>query len=121
MGDNVHIVAHEAVVIGDNCLIASKVFISDTSHGGYSGVTGHTSPTVPPALRPMYTRAVTIGNNVWIGENVSILLGVTIADGCIIGANAVVTNDVPRDCIALGVPARTVKRFNSDSQEWEAV
>jgi len=121
MGDNVHIVAHEAVVIGDNCLMASKVFISDTSHGRYSGTAGNSSPTVPPDLRSLYTRVVRIGDNVWIGENVCILSGVTIADGCIIGANAVVTHSIPKNCIAWGTPARATRRFNSDSLEWEAV
>jgi len=121
MGDNVHIVAHQTVRIGDNCLMASKIFISDTSHGQYSGAAGHSSPAVPPEMRPLYTRAVRIGNNVWIGENVCILSGVTIADGCIVGANAVVTKDIPENCIASGAPARATKRFDSDSQVWETV
>ena len=53
-----------------------------------------------------------IGNNVWIGERVCILAGVTVGDGAIIGAGAVVTKDVPPYCVAAGVPARVVKRMS---------
>ena len=76
MGDNVHIVAHEKVTIGDNCLMASKIFISDTSHGNYSKNTNESAPAIAPNARPLITKPVLIGNNVWIGENVCILLGV---------------------------------------------
>jgi maltose O-acetyltransferase len=51
---------------------------------------------------------VTIGNDVWIGDRVTILPGVTIGDGCIISAGAVVTHDVPEYSIAAGVPARVI-------------
>jgi len=118
LGDQVHIVANEAVVIGDNCLMASKIFISDTSHGHYSGVTTDSSPDIPPDARPLYMKPVRIGNNVWIGENVCILLGVTIGDGCIIGANSVVINDLPDQCIAVGSPAKVIKRYDSDQKSW---
>ena len=67
MGDNVHIVAHEKVVIGDNCLMASKIFISDTNHGNYAGE-NQSSPNTPPNDRNRITKPVSIGNNVWIGE-----------------------------------------------------
>lgn len=121
LGDNVHIVANEKVVIGDNCLMASKVFISDTSHGEYAGFTtdsSHSSPDVSPDERLLYMKPVSIGNNVWIGENVCILLGVTIGDGCIIGANSVVIRDVPDNCIAVGSPAKVCKQWNEDLKMW---
>ena len=121
LGDNVHIVASEKVIIGDNCLMASKIFISDTSHGDYSNTTIDSSPDVPPDERPLYMKPISIGNNVWIGENVCILLGVSIGDGCVIGANAVVNKDVPENCIAVGSPARVIKRYNLDSERWEKV
>lgn len=118
LGDNVHIVANKKVVIGDNCLMASKIFISDTSHGDYSLVSTDSSPEIPPDDRPLYKKSVSIGNNVWIGENVCILLGVTIGDGCIIGANSVVIKDLPDDCIAVGSPAKAIKRFDFDQKSW---
>lgn len=94
IGDYVHIAAGEKVTIGDNCLMASKIYISDINHGDYSGTFEHSSPDIPPDSRALYTRPVSIGNNVWIGENVCILSGVTIGDGCVIGANSVVNKDV---------------------------
>ena len=118
LGDNVHIVANEKVVIGDNCLIASKVFISDTSHGDYSDGNIDSSPDIPPDERQLYTKVVSIGNNVWIGENVCILLGVRIGNGCIVGANSLVNKTVPDRCIIVGSPAVIIKRWNSKLNIW---
>lgn len=119
MGDLTHIVAYEKVEIGDNVLIASKCFISDTSHGVYSGG-GGSSPYIEPRKRELVTKPVHIGNNVWIGENVVILLGVTVGDGVIIGANSVVNRDVPPNTIVAGSPARPIKKYNDSSQLWES-
>ena len=117
LGDNVHIVASERVSIGDNCLMASKIFISDTSHGSYQG-DGQSSPNTDPNLRPLHSRPVTVGTNVWIGENVCVLPGVSIGDGAIINANAVVTKDVPAGSMVAGVPARVIKQWDDDGKEW---
>ncbi|MBU3188447.1 acetyltransferase [Clostridium bowmanii] len=118
IGDNVHISAGESVTIGDNCLMASKIFISDSNHGDYSGNVQHSSPDIEPDKRPLNTKSVSIGNNVWIGENVCILLGVNIGDGCIIGANSVVNKDIPSNCIAVGMPARVIKKYNCVAKQW---
>ena len=120
IGDNVHIVAHQSVMIGNNCLLASKIFISDTNHGDYSG-DNQASPEVPPNERVLTTRPVTIGNNVWIGENVCILPGVSIGNGSIIGANSVVNRDVPENSIAVGAPAKVVKIYNRITAKWEKI
>ena len=112
-GDYVHITVCEGIKIGDNCLIASHVFISDNDHGSYSG--DHQSPpTQPPNEREIFTKKVEIGNNVWIGENVCILPGVKIGNGCIIGAGSVVTKNIENNSIACGVPARVIKRWNEN-------
>lgn len=118
LGDNVHIVANEKVVIGDNCLMASKIFISDTSHGDYSGGNVGSSPDIPPDERPFSTRPVIIGNNVWIGENACILKGVKIGNGCVIGANSVVNRDVPDSCIVAGSPIRIIKKWDDELMIW---
>jgi acetyltransferase-like isoleucine patch superfamily enzyme len=118
IGDNVHIVALEQVKIGDNCLMASKIFISDTSHGDYSIDSKSSSPSIAPNDRPLIKKPVSIGNNVWIGENVCILLGVTIGNGCIIGANTVVNRDVPENTIVVGSPAKVIKRWDKDLGKW---
>lgn len=117
MGDSVHIVAEESVTIGDNCLLASHIFISDTTHGTYQGP-DQSRPDTPPNDRPLHHRPVSIGNNVWIGENVCILPGVSIGDGCIINANAVVTKSVPASTIVGGIPARVIKRWSEATGEW---
>lgn len=120
IGDNVHIVAHEKVIIGDNCLMASKIFISDTNHGDYAGE-NQSSPNTPPNDRNLITKPVSIGNNVWIGENVCILPGVRVGSGCIIGANTVVNKDIPDNCIAVGSPAKVVKIYNIEKKSWERI
>ena len=121
IGDNVHIVASERVTIGDNCLMASKIFISDTSHGNYSDEKACSSPDVPPDARTLYTRQVSIGDNVWIGENVCILSGVKIGDGCIIGASSVVTKNVEKDCIVVGAPAKVAKVYDREQNIWKKI
>lgn len=120
LGDSVHIVACESVTIGDNCLMASNIFISDTSHGSYQGES-QSRPDTDPNLRPLVTRPVAIGTNVWIGENVCVLPGVTIGDGAIVNANAVVTKDVPVGSIVAGIPARVIKQWDEGSGTWRAV
>ncbi len=118
MGDMTHIVAYEKVIIGDNVLIASKCFISDTSHGNYKG-DHQSAPEEIPEKRPLFMKPVRIGNNVWIGENVVILLGSTIGDGCIVGANSVVTKSIEANSIVVGVPATIIKKFNYATKSWE--
>lgn len=116
IGDNVHIAASERVSIGTECLFASKIFISDTSHGSYGQ--GGSSPSDLPNDRPLSSDPVSIGDNVWLGENVVVLSGVSIGDGCVIGSNAVVTKSIPANCIAVGSPARPIKRFDDELNAW---
>ncbi|WP_280113998.1 DapH/DapD/GlmU-related protein [Exiguobacterium acetylicum] len=118
MGDRVHIASGNSVIIGDNCLLASNIYISDISHGYYEGK-GASKPNSIPDERPLISRPIRIGNNVWIGENVSILPGVNIGDGCIVGANSVVTKSVSKNCIIAGVPANVIKIYNENNEKWE--
>ena len=117
-GDMVHIVAHERVEIGDDCLFASKIFISDTEHGNYSGSEPHSGPRTNPRERKLMTRPVKIGERVWLGENVCILSGVEVGDGCIIGANSVVTRNIPAGTIAVGSPAKVIKKWDEQLKNW---
>lgn len=118
IGDYVHIAAGERVTIGDNCLMASKIYISDINHGDYSGVFEYSSPDVPPDNRKLYTKPVSIGDNVWIGENVCILPGVNIGNGCIIGANSIVNRDISDNCMVAGTPAKVIKRWDTELRIW---
>lgn len=116
IGDNVHIVSSGEVAIGKECLLASKIFISDTSHGSYDAE--GSSPSEPPNNRPLTSGFVTIGDNVWLGENVVVLANVSIGDGCIIGSNAVVTKSIPKECIAVGSPAKPIKQYDREVGAW---
>lgn len=114
IGDNVninfdcHIGAINRIEIGNNVLLASKVFISDHSHGD-SEVE---SLKISPLNRPIISKGpVLIKDNVWIGEGASILSNVTIGEGAIVGANSVVTRDVPPYSVVGGVPSRIIKQY----------
>ena len=101
IGDSVHIVALNRVEIGDNLLAASKVFISDTNHGSYKGnnISDHDTS---PNDRELVKGETYIGKNVWIGENAVILSGSKIGDGCVIGANTVVSKEISPNSIVVG-------------------
>ena len=112
IGDNVTITENSfiscanSVLIGDGCLFGVNTFITDNFHGGNT----LEELSIPPDKRKLVSKGpVVIGNNVWTGRNVCIMPGVTIGDGAIIGANAVVTHDIPSCSIAVGVPAIVIK------------
>lgn len=103
-----HIGAIDKIVIGDNVLMGSKIFISDHSHGD----TSFSSIFLPPLARPLISKGpIYIENNVWIGEGSVILSGVTIGENSIIGANSVVTKSVIKNCIVAGNPAKIIKEL----------
>jgi acetyltransferase-like isoleucine patch superfamily enzyme len=119
LNDNVHIACVESVKIGNEVLIGSNVLITDHNHGRYSvQFSEQDSPLIPPNKRPLSSSPVIINDNVWIGDFVSILPGTEIGAGAIIGTQSVVTSDIPPYSIAVGCPAKVVKRFNFDSNQW---
>lgn len=100
------ITAINSVIIGDDVLTGSRVFISDHSHGRIDSE----ELLIAPINRELYSKGpVHIGNRVWIGSNVAILPGVTIGDNCIIGVNSVVTKSFPANCVIAGNPAELLK------------
>jgi len=104
-----HIGCINKIVIGNNVLIASKVFITDHFHGEIT----KESFIIPPSERKVISKGpVVIEDNVWIGEGVAIMPGVTLGRNCVVGANAVVTRDVPAFCVVAGIPAKVIKKFN---------
>ena len=119
MNDYVHITAMESVKIGNNVLLASKIYISDCSHGSYSGDENDSHPDSIPHDRPLSSKPVVIEDNVWLGEFVSVLPGVTIGKGTIVGANSVVSKNLPPYVIAVGTPAKPIKKFNFETNKWE--
>lgn len=114
---NLHLGVVEKITIGDRVLVASGVYISDHSHGAYNGPE-QSSPLVPPNDRPLISSPISIGDDCWLGERVCILPGVTIGKGVIIGAGAVVTTSLPDYVIAVGMPARAIKKFDFDTNTW---
>ena len=121
INDYVHITARESVVIGDNVLLASKIYISDCSHGSYSGNENDSCPISIPADRPLFAKPILIEDNVWIGEFVSVLPGVTIGKGTIVGANSVVAKSLPANVIAVGSPAKPIKIFDFQTSRWQKI
>jgi len=121
INDSVHIAAINSVKIGNRVLIASKVFISDHNHGSYGYNNIHSSPLIPPVERALSSAPVDIGDDVWIGEFVAILPGVTIGNGVIIGTMSVVTKDIPAYSIAVGSPAKVIKQYDFEKEEWVKV
>jgi acetyltransferase-like isoleucine patch superfamily enzyme len=121
MNDYVHITAMECVKIGKNVLLASKIYISDCSHGSYSGDQNDSNPNEIPKDRKMFSKPVVIEDNVWLGEFVSVLPGVTIGNGAIVGANSVVSKNIPANVIAVGSPAKPIKKFNFTTNKWEKI
>lgn len=105
IGDGAHITAIDRIELGRNVLTGKYVLITDNAHGDADPAL----LDIAPNRRPLVSKGpVVIEDNVWIGEKASILSGVRIGRGAIIGAGAVVTKDVPAGCMALGVPARVV-------------
>ena len=103
-GIGVNAKIHGACSIGANVMMGEDCTIITRNHM-------HDRTDIPMNQQGFEAeRPVTIGNDVWIGDRVTILPGVTIEDGCIIGAGAVVTRDIPAYSIAAGIPARVIKQ-----------
>ncbi|HDR2479248.1 TPA: DapH/DapD/GlmU-related protein [Enterobacter ludwigii] len=117
INDSVHIAAGECVKLGDNVLIASRVFITDLNHGAYVGE-NQSHPDSICRNRELSTAPVYIESNVWLGEGVVVLPGVVIGKSSIIGANSVVTKSIPEHSIAVGNPAKVIKRFDYTKNMW---
>jgi len=116
--DQVHVACTNRVTVGDGVLAGSRVIISDHSHGDYAGET-QSSPEIRPVQRRLSNdKTVVIGRNVWLGDGVAVLGGAEIGAGSIIGANSVVNGKIPAFCIAVGAPARPIRRWDADSAQW---
>jgi acetyltransferase-like isoleucine patch superfamily enzyme len=98
------IVGHFSIEIGNDVWTGHNVYITDQNHG-YEDVARPISQQSQPE------RAVKIGDGSWLGYGSVVLPGVTIGEHCVIGANSVVTHDVPSFSVAVGVPARVIKQY----------
>lgn len=112
VNDRVHIGCVNYIQIGDDCLFASNIYISDHNHGIYKG-DNKSSIYQKVVDRDLdYDKTVIIGKNVWLGEGVAVLPGAIIGDNSIIGSNAVVCGKIPENSIAVGVPAKVIKTLH---------
>jgi len=109
-----HIVAIKEVVIEKNVLIADKVYISDNLHS-YEDIN---TPIINQKI--LFKSNVIIGENSWIGENVCII-GAKIGKHSVIGSNSVVNSDIPDYSIAVGSPARVIKKYDFKDKIWKKV
>ena len=109
------ITSQAEVIIEDDVMFASNVFVNDAMHGYEDG-------KIPYKYQELSRiKPIVIKKGTWIGQNVVILPGVTIGENTIIGANSVVTKTVPKQCIAFGAPARVNKKWSNDFKRWEKV
>lgn len=110
-GYNNHVTAVSEVVIGDHVLTANNVYISDNLHS-YEDIG---VPIMHQAVR--VKRPVHIGSGSWIGENACII-GARVGKNCVVGANAVVTSDIPDYSVAVGAPAKVIRRYDETTEQW---
>ncbi|WP_317127892.1 acyltransferase [Mucilaginibacter gilvus] len=102
------------VTLGNYVMMAQNIVLSGLNHG-YEDI------TLPPRVQKVITKQITIMDNVWIGANSVITAGVTIGKHAVIGAGSVVTKDIPEYSVAVGNPARVIKRYNFETGTWEKV
>jgi acetyltransferase-like isoleucine patch superfamily enzyme len=93
--------AHGRVDIGQGCMIGPFCYITDGNHG--------MAADAPVRKQPMVVKPVVFEEDVWLGAHVTVLPGVRLGKGCVIGAGAVVNTDIPAGAIAAGIPARVIK------------
>jgi galactoside O-acetyltransferase len=106
---NVTFVDDADIYVGNDCMIAPNVVIATSSH------------PILPLLREhnyVYNLPVRIGKNVLIGMGAQILPGVTIGDNSVIGAGSVVSNDIPPNVVALGVPCRVIREIGERDKKY---
>lgn len=104
---NLTLVDDAEIYIDDDCMIGPNVVIATAGH------------PILPILRKhnyVYSFPVYIGKNVWIGSGVQILPGVTIGENSVIGAGSVVTDDIPANVVAYGIPCRTVRKIGKHDE-----
>lgn len=115
IGINSRICAANKIIIGDNVLFGPNVYIADQDHK-YKDV------KKPIMEQGAYkTKGIIIGEGTWIGINVVIIGEVTIGKNCVVGANSVLTKSIPDYSVAVGAPAKIIKKYDVDLDKWVKV
>lgn len=115
IGYRVCLLAGEDITIEDNVTMASNICIVSENHSF------NPESEVPYGKQPLKCAPVKIGQGCWIGEAVTILPGVEIGAKCVIGGGSVVTKSIPAYSLAVGNPARVIKKYSFESHEWVKV
>jgi len=102
------------VNIGNDVMFAQNVVVSGMNHS-YEDI------SLPPSKQKDICLQITIGDNVWIGANSVVTAGVSIGKHSIIGGGSVVTKNIPAYSVAVGNPAKVIKRYNDQTKAWEKV
>ena len=108
---NLHLTCAESVYIGKDTALAANVTVTDINHS-YEDV------RVPVERQELKVAPVYIGNGCKIYNNAVILPGVRIGDHCVVGANSVVTSDLPDYCVAAGAPACVIRHYDWAKRAW---
>ena len=106
-----HITCAQRIEIGTGVAITERVGIFDILHG-------YETIGIPIRQQPLRTAPVKIGDNTLVGMGAVIQPGVTIGRHCVIGANSVVTREIPDYSVAVGAPARVIRRYDSVQRRW---
>ena len=120
LGNNVEVGNHStisslnSVIIKDGVLTGPHVFISDHNHE-YHNPYIH---IYKQGLMACEGSRVLIGEGTWLGTNVVVVGNVHIGKQCVIGANSVVTKDIPDYCVAIGIPAKVIKEYDFNKEQW---
>lgn len=114
IGEGVHITCADKIVIGKGTSITAYCVITDISHS-YEDI------RQSPGTQQIIVNSTFIGEDCFIGSGTKIMPGVTIGKHCIVGANAVVSKSIPDYCVAAGIPAKIIKRYNFGTNKWEKV
>ena len=112
IGNFCHIYASSKIEIGKKVLLADRVYLSDNLHS-YENI--H-MPIMDQPIKQV--QPVILKNGCWLGENVCVI-GATVGKNSVVGANSVVMKDIPDYCVAVGAPAKIIKRYNHSSGIWQ--
>lgn len=114
IGQNVHITSGENLKIGKCTTILANSFITNIDHD-------YTQINVHVLDQKMHIKKTEIGENCFIGIGSSIQAGTILGKQCVVGANSVVRGSFPDYCVIAGVPARIIKKYNFETQQWEKI
>lgn len=105
----------DRIEIGDDTIFAGNVSLVSENHGINPEL------NIPYYAQELSTGSIKIGRGCWIGQGVVVLPDVEIGDKVIIGSNSVVSKNIPSYSIAVGVPAKVIKKFNFETHTWEKI